>query len=109
MKKLLKFIIVLGIIGWILYLWSNYMWINFSDLNLNILKSSKNTCPEDLEEKRLYHDNWSLKEKWCVNNVWNFEGLVNKYDEEWSLESEWSVNNDISYWLWNFYYNNWYL
>ena len=73
--------------------------------SLNIF--SKDDCPLWEKESRLYHENWSLKQKWCVNKQWLFNGLVSLYNENWWLEAEWYMKDSQAYWWWTYYYENW--
>ena len=80
-----------------------YFWLDY----LNIFsQSNKGLCPNGLIETRNYYENWSLKEKWCANENWIFNGFISLYDEQWSLKAEWNTNNGIIYSWRKFYYNN---
>lgn len=60
----------------------------------------KDSCDFWYKETRIYYDNWSLKEKWCMDEQWLFSGLVSLYNENGDLQSEWYMENNQPYLLW---------
>ena len=115
MKKLLTFIFILIIAAATVVFYGDRVGIDVSKygidkskfaIDLSNIQLCKDNCPEWLKENRIYHDNWSLKQKWCAYENGNFEWLVDIYDENWSLKAEWMMSNNIGYWTWKYFHSN---
>ena len=106
MKKFLICLLILIAAGCAVYFWRDYLGINIDSSKLSFNQSNKWPCPNGLTETRNYYENWSLKEKWCADQNWVFDGFITLYDEQWSLKAEWNMNNGITYSERKFYYSN---